>query len=69
MPVILNIPLEELLERIKEYYTATELVDILGLDIGTFLEFYSDSILEKVDMFTDVLTEMDYVSDGEDNEG
>lgn len=64
MPPVLNIPIDELIQRIADNCSQEEICEILQIDGLELLEAFSDRIIRNLKKFPDVVTELDY---GEEN--
>tara|TARA_R100000742_G_C4279650_1_gene104994 strand:- start:3363 stop:3575 length:213 start_codon:yes stop_codon:yes gene_type:complete len=59
---------EELLDRICEQYDRHDIVEMLSLDAYTILTMFWDKVQDQPDIFSDVLTKLDYERDSYNDE-
>ena len=51
---------EELLDRLCLRYDRHDIVEMMGLDTRTLLDMFWDRVQDEPDLFSDVLTDLDY---------
>jgi|TARA_R110000823_G_scaffold162829_1_gene294515 hypothetical protein len=51
---------EELLDRLCLHYDRHDIVEMMGLDTRTLLDMFWDRVQDEPDLFSDVLTDLDY---------
>ena len=51
---------EELLDRLCLRYDRHDIVELMGLDTKTLLDMFWDKVQEQPELFSDVLTGLDY---------
>jgi|TARA_R110000796_G_scaffold23850_1_gene68321 hypothetical protein len=54
---------EELLDRLCLHYDRHDIVEILNLDGRQILDMFWDKVQDDPDLFSDVLTKLDYEED------
>lgn len=58
---------EELRKRILDSYDIYDILELLGIEAAQVLDMYWSKVQDNPEIFSDVLTEMDY-DEGNDNE-
>tara|TARA_R110002020_G_scaffold95_3_gene468 strand:- start:1169 stop:1381 length:213 start_codon:yes stop_codon:yes gene_type:complete len=59
---------EEFMERLCSHYDRHDIVEILGLDAHTILDMFWDKVRDSPELFSDVLTKLDYEKESYNNE-
>jgi len=63
---VLNTREEEIIDRILSKHDVLDVINILNLDEADAIRLLIDNNWEGIENFVDVITEMDYEEDGED---